>query len=806
MADKTGYIGRNPGDSNVIIARQTYQPTGVQTTYTFNTGYTPGYLDVYLNGTKLIRQLDFLDQTGGTVDIISPPTLGDVVEIVAYKAYSLGAPINSVAGDFSVGGNISVGGSFSVTQALSFTDLFVSGISTFTKDINANSNLNVTGVSTFTGNVSFASSALFGDNDKILLGNDNDLEIFHGTGSWIRSVNPASNFFITSGLGLQLRVNSAEIALNAVANGATELFYNNDEKLETTDDGINVTGHTETDTLNVSGISTFESPFVRMAAGGGNSGTLKFGSGNEFQIKTESSKLQFSVAADRSIELRHGGSVFLRTTDGGINVVGGGLTVSGISTFFGNVEIGTGGTIFSPSSNVLALGTNSEERLRITSVGDININSGVTLRWGSTNAAGIIGKEGSTDGYLAFAPNNTGNDSDKLRILSDGKVGIGTTNPTYLLHTQNNGALGSTENERKYIARFTSNTGNRLNLDIYDRRWEDTQTHNWKGTEKRIEYNVDGNANKRMWVSFFNPDGTTGNNVIRFGEQEDTEWMRIGDGLLGIGITNPSHKLQVGDGTVNSTNAIKLGKRVTSSQSNLPLIGHYSPDGTASGLALCATSSSGGIHFFTGNDTAGFGNGSNDERARITNSGHIEIIDGDLVVASGHGVNFSATGGPINSATGVSGLLDDYERGYWTPIISNAVNQPSYTYNAVNGGWYVKVGKVVHVGFNLRATHSMATPSGTWRIDGLPYTVSAQNNGTHGNAAYSAGVISYVNGIFNLPSNSTGVGFLFIPNNDQMQVYSQRRNQISLTLDSSYMKSGTTVDLNLHGQGSYLVD
>ena len=133
MADKTGYIGRNPGDSNVIIARQTYQPTGVQTTYTFNTGYTPGYLDVYLNGTKLIRQLDFVDQTGGTVDILSPPTLGDVVEIVAYKAYSLGAPINSVAGDFSVGGNVSVGGSLSITQELSFTDLSVSGVSTFTK-------------------------------------------------------------------------------------------------------------------------------------------------------------------------------------------------------------------------------------------------------------------------------------------------------------------------------------------------------------------------------------------------------------------------------------------------------------------------------------------------------------------------------------------------------------------------------------------------------------------------------------------------------------------------------------------------
>ena len=49
MADKGGYIGRNPGDSAVIIARQNYSPTGVQTDFTFNSGYTPGYVDVYIN-------------------------------------------------------------------------------------------------------------------------------------------------------------------------------------------------------------------------------------------------------------------------------------------------------------------------------------------------------------------------------------------------------------------------------------------------------------------------------------------------------------------------------------------------------------------------------------------------------------------------------------------------------------------------------------------------------------------------------------------------------------------------------------
>ena len=140
-------------------------------------------------------------------------------------------------------------------------------------------------------------------------------------------------------------------------------------------------------------------------------------------------------------------------------------------------------------------------------------------------------------------------------------------------------------------------------------------------------------------------------------------------------------------------------------------------------------------------------------------SGDMRLVDGNVIVASGHGIDFSATGGPINSATSQSELLDDFERGYWTPTIFNSTNQPSYTYNAVNGGWYTKVGKLVTVGFNLRATHSMATPSGTWRIDGLPFTVAAQNNSTIGNSAYSAGAIGYANGLKSLPAEAQQLDF-----------------------------------------------
>ena len=59
MADKSGYIGRNPGDSSVTVARQTFEPSGVQTNFTFASGYDPGYIDAYLNGVRLVRSSDY---------------------------------------------------------------------------------------------------------------------------------------------------------------------------------------------------------------------------------------------------------------------------------------------------------------------------------------------------------------------------------------------------------------------------------------------------------------------------------------------------------------------------------------------------------------------------------------------------------------------------------------------------------------------------------------------------------------------------------------------------------------------------
>ena len=109
MADKIGYIGRAPGDSSVTIARQNYTPTGIQTDFTFNSGYTVGLIDAYLNGVKLIEANDYTASDGSTVGLTTAAISGDTLELVAYKAFNLGF-VNSSVADFNVGANLTVAG------------------------------------------------------------------------------------------------------------------------------------------------------------------------------------------------------------------------------------------------------------------------------------------------------------------------------------------------------------------------------------------------------------------------------------------------------------------------------------------------------------------------------------------------------------------------------------------------------------------------------------------------------------------------------------------------------------------------
>ena len=73
------------------------------------------------------------------------------------------------------------------------------------------------------------------DNVKIHIGNSNDLQIYH---------DGTDNIILSSGASCDLLtyVANGELAVKAIANGAVEIYHNNNKKLETTSSGVTVTG------------------------------------------------------------------------------------------------------------------------------------------------------------------------------------------------------------------------------------------------------------------------------------------------------------------------------------------------------------------------------------------------------------------------------------------------------------------------------------------------------------------------------------------------------------------------------------
>lgn len=121
MADRNGYIGRAPGDSAVTIARQSYTASGITTDFTFTTGYTVGYFDVYINGVKMIEGSDYTSSDGSTFSILNGGAAdGDALEAIAYKAFNA-TNVDNASGNFSVGGNLSVTGNTTVGSAVTIT-------------------------------------------------------------------------------------------------------------------------------------------------------------------------------------------------------------------------------------------------------------------------------------------------------------------------------------------------------------------------------------------------------------------------------------------------------------------------------------------------------------------------------------------------------------------------------------------------------------------------------------------------------------------------------------------------------------
>ena len=190
MADRNGYIGRAPSDSSVVVARQTFQPTGITTTFTFASGYTIGYFDVYLNGAKQIEGQDYDANNGSTFDVSGGgATNGDVIEAVAYKAFNVSA-IKDAPGDFTVGNNLTVAGNATISGTISGDGSALTGVA------GGKFSANDTGISTTTSvgiGTTNATGAADSNNTAVLNVGVVTANFFYGNGSGLTGIAGTEN-------------------------------------------------------------------------------------------------------------------------------------------------------------------------------------------------------------------------------------------------------------------------------------------------------------------------------------------------------------------------------------------------------------------------------------------------------------------------------------------------------------------------------------------------------------------------------------------------------------------------------------
>lgn len=189
---------------------------------------------VVTGGTSISAGVYYGD--GSALTGIDATKLTDSGGSTIVQANSNGAVVTGVltatTGSFS--GNVTIGGTLTYQDVEHIDSV---GIITAQQGIQVLANgLTVTGVSTFNDNISLQ------DDDKILVGTGNDLEIFHdGSNSFIKDVGDGilqinTNYFQVKNAA------DDEFIIQASQNGAVSLRYDNSEKLATSATGVTVTG------------------------------------------------------------------------------------------------------------------------------------------------------------------------------------------------------------------------------------------------------------------------------------------------------------------------------------------------------------------------------------------------------------------------------------------------------------------------------------------------------------------------------------------------------------------------------------
>ena len=477
----------------------------------------------------------------GSTGLTTTSSIGIGTTSTAFELQVGGDPTVSgfgvTSGNVTASGNLKVSGisTLGVTTVTDLTgqQLIVSGISTLgvttTTDLTAQSldvsgistlgvttvtdltgqQLNISGVSTFSNSiligtaatVGFGSTAYFKNNVKAIFGTGEDLQIYHSGDSSNIKEDGTGNLNIWGDDIFFYNSAGDQFKAKFETGGSVFLYHSNNKKFETTNEGVLVSGGTTTGGLRVSGVSTFGDDILI-----GTGATVGFGSTAYFKDHAG-----IFLGDEEDLRIFHDG------TESFIH------------------DNGTGGLVLLTGSSAIEMRANtdpSEKMLLATP------NDAVEIYY---------------NGDKKFETSNTG-------VTVTGSIGIGTSAPSADLQIRK--ASGDATLEViSDTASASISIGNSVGV----------------GTSSAlINYGSTsgfGNFSTSQSLDIINRDIGYINYFLSSNASNDSSfiWHRGGSnqlmsltrgGNLGIGITNPEHKLSV-QGISTFSSAAHFGANVT---------------------------------------------------------------------------------------------------------------------------------------------------------------------------------------------------------------------------------------------------
>jgi hypothetical protein len=363
--------------------------------------------------------------------------------------------------------------------------------------------------------------------------------------------------------------------------------------------------------------------------------------------------------------------------------------------------------VYLPSSNNVAISTNSSQRLLIDASGRVGVGNASPGSYESTFSQLVVGSSGAngitivsdtaSNGNIAFADGTAGLDkyrgyiqyihstnalafgtdgAERFRVDSSGRLGLGTSSPGSTLTVKSPGASNT------FIDALNSGNTSIFSL---------TQSSGGSGQLKLAD---------STGTTFLTADAAAGR--------------------VAIGTTSASGKLHVSSGASSALISANADDLIVENNGNCGITIATPNSGIGAIRFADPQNDDSGAIFYNHNTEVLSLNTFSTERMRIDSSGRLLVgtasanANGGVLQLSG-GITFPATAVAASDAN----TLDDYEEGTFTPTLTATTGSVS-GYGA-QSGTYKKIGSLVVCNIYLYLTNK-GTLSGALKVDSLPFT------------------------------------------------------------------------------------